>query len=90
MPTELSAGPKAASGKNAMCCGAGGGHYWFDMKVGDRVNAMRAQQAVETGADTVATGCPFCLQMLEDGMKLTDHEKVQVRDIAELVAEALS
>ena len=77
------------SGKKAMCCGAGGGHYWFDMKVGQRVNAIRAEQAVKTGAQTVATGCPFCMQMLEDGLKITNHESKQVRDIAELVAEAL-
>ena len=78
------------SREKGMCCGAGGGHYWFDMKVGDRVNTMRTDQAAETGADTIATACPFCMQMLEDGIKLTEREEnLQVRDISELVAEAL-
>lgn len=78
------------SKERGMCCGAGGGHYWFDMKVGERVNVQRAEQAVATGASTVATGCPFCLQMMEDGMKLGGHdEQIEVRDIAEIVADSL-
>ncbi len=76
--------------KKSMCCGAGGGHYWFDMKVGERVNVQRVNQASETGAEIIATACPFCMQMMEDGIKLTDKEEsIQVRDIAELVAEAM-
>lgn len=76
--------------EKAMCCGAGGGHFWFDMKVGERVNSLRVDQAAETGANRIATGCPFCMQMLEDGIKLTDREsELDVRDIAELVAEAI-
>ena len=75
----------------AKCCGAGGGHFWMDMKVGERVNVQRVDQAAETGASTVATGCPFCLQMMEDGVKITEREEsLEVRDIAELVAERLS
>lgn len=77
--------------ERGLCCGAGGGHYWFDMKVGERVNVQRVDQAAQTGASTVATGCPFCLHMIEDGVKLTNREEtLKVRDIAELVAEALS
>ncbi|HMO17272.1 MAG TPA: heterodisulfide reductase-related iron-sulfur binding cluster [Oligoflexia bacterium] len=76
--------------QKSMCCGAGGGHYWFDMKVGERVNVQRVDQAVETGSDTIASSCPFCMQMLEDGIKLTNREEtLKVRDIAELVAESL-
>jgi Fe-S oxidoreductase/nitrate reductase gamma subunit len=78
------------SKKMGMCCGAGGGHYWFDMKVGERINTLRVDQAVETGATTIATGCPFCLQMLEDGSKIRQvDDTIRVRDVAELVAEAL-
>lgn len=78
------------SKKNNLCCGAGGGHFWFDMKVGERINVRRVDQAAETGADTIATGCPFCMQMMEDGVKMTDREEtLKVRDIAELVADAL-
>lgn len=76
--------------EKGLCCGAGGGHYWFDMKVGQRINVLRVDQAAETGADLVATGCPFCMQMLEDAVGLTEREdSLEVRDIAEIVAEAL-
>lgn len=76
--------------ERSMCCGAGGGHYWHDMKVGERVNRLRVVQANDTGAKTIGTACPFCMQMLEDGVKLEDQEgKLEVKDIAELVAEAL-
>ena len=71
-----------------MCCGAGGGHFWMDMKVGERVNVLRTEQAAETGANKVATGCPYCMQMMEDGVKLTDREgQMEVRDLAEILAE---
>ncbi|MCB0323156.1 MAG: (Fe-S)-binding protein, partial [Bdellovibrionales bacterium] len=76
--------------QTGLCCGAGGGHYWFDMKVGERVNSLRVDQAAETGAPVIATGCPFCMQMLEDGVKLTGREEtLAVKDLAELVADAL-
>jgi Fe-S oxidoreductase/nitrate reductase gamma subunit len=77
--------------ERGLCCGAGGGHYWYDMKVGERVNVQRVDQAAETGAKTIATGCPFCLQMMEDGVKLTGREEsLEVRDIAEIVASSLN
>lgn len=76
--------------EKAMCCGAGGGHYWFDMKVGKRINTMRIEQALETKAKIVATGCPFCMQMLEDGSKVKNvEEELQIKDISELVSECL-
>lgn len=78
------------SREKGMCCGAGGGHFWMDLKIGTRVNAMRADQAAETGASNVATACPFCLQMMEDGIKITNRdEQMQVKDIAEVLAEHL-
>lgn len=78
------------SREQAMCCGAGGGHFWMDLKIGSRVNAARTDQAAETGASQVATGCPFCLQMMEDGVKLTNREsQLDVKDIAEILAERL-
>ena len=76
--------------RKSKCCGAGGGHYWFDMKEGDRINVQRVEQAVETNTSTIATSCPFCMQMLEDGVKLTNNEeKLVVKDMAELVADSL-
>lgn len=73
--------------EKGMCCGAGGGHFWFDMKVGDRVNALRTDQAAATGASKIATACPFCMQMMEDGVKITNREEeMEVLDIAEVIA----
>ncbi len=72
--------------EKGLCCGAGGGHFWMDLKIGERVNVIRANQAKATGASSIATGCPFCLQMMEDGNKLIDSE-TPVRDIAEVLAE---
>ncbi len=78
------------SREKGLCCGAGGGHFWMDLKIGERVNSIRAQEAADTGASTVATACPFCMQMMEDGVKLTNNEnRLDVRDIAEVIAERL-
>ena len=78
------------SRENGLCCGAGGGHFWMDLKIGERVNSVRAEEAAATGASTVATACPFCMQMMEDGVKLTNNEtRLDVRDIAEVIAERL-
>jgi Fe-S oxidoreductase/nitrate reductase gamma subunit len=76
------------SREKGLCCGAGGGHFWMDLKVGERVNSIRAEEAAGTGASTVATACPFCMQMMEDGVKLKDSS-LNVRDIAEVIAERL-
>jgi Fe-S oxidoreductase/nitrate reductase gamma subunit len=78
------------SREKGLCCGAGGGHFWMDLKIGERVNSIRAEEAAATGATTVATACPFCMQMMEDGVNLThNEEKLDVRDIAEVIAERL-
>ncbi|PID40161.1 MAG: electron transporter [Proteobacteria bacterium] len=75
--------------ENGFCCGAGGGRMFMEEIIGSRINAERAKEAIETGADTVAAACPFCVNMLSDG--LSDHESnVMVKDIAELVDEATS
>ena len=73
-------------GKKTFCCGAGGGRMWFDEPPEQRVSNLRAQEAIETGAQTLATACPFCLNMMSDGMAgTTGGEKVKVFDIAELL-----
>jgi Fe-S oxidoreductase len=78
------------SRESGLCCGAGGGHFWMDLKVGERVNSLRVDEAAATGAQGIATACPFCMQMLEDGVKLTGREQqLEVKDIAELLAEQL-
>ncbi|RMG42908.1 MAG: 4Fe-4S dicluster domain-containing protein [Candidatus Dadabacteria bacterium] len=88
--TGQNASEMARSRNKALCCGAGGGHFWFDMKKGERINTIRVNEAAETGASCVATACPFCMQMIEDGIKITDREeKLSVKDIAEIVLERL-
>jgi len=79
------------SGPESFCCGAGGGRMWMEETIGQRINLERAREIADERADTVAVGCPFCLTMLEDGMKeLEKEETIKTRDIAELVAENMS
>jgi Fe-S oxidoreductase/nitrate reductase gamma subunit len=71
--------------RNALCCGGGGGFSFMEEKRGTRMNQNRSCQLLATGADTIAVGCPFCMIMLEDGVKTAAPEQsVQVRDIAEV------
>lgn len=80
----------AQSGKSGFCCGAGGGRVFLEERIGKRVNVERTEQALATGASTVAVGCPFCMTMMTDGTKAKGaDERVQVKDLAELVAERL-
>ena len=87
---QLGSKPKEMlhSREKGLCCGAGGGHFWMDLKAGERINSIRANEAIATNADTIATGCPFCLQMMEDGVKINNKEdQIDVKDIAEIVAD---
>ena len=81
-------------GKNraeAFCCSAGGGRIMAEEKLGDRINIKRVEMAVETGAPTLLSNCPFCLTMFEDGIKGADVEdKLNAKDIAEVLAERLT
>ena len=78
------------SRKNGFCCGAGGGRVFLEETIGKRVNVERTEQALATGAQTVAVGCPFCMTMMTDGTKAKDVEaSLRVKDLAELVAERL-
>jgi Fe-S oxidoreductase len=82
-------------GRQSFCCGAGGGRMWMEERRGIRINAERTRQAIETGADTVATACPFCLVMMRDGIAdaagvLPAREGPQTADIAELLAASLA
>ena len=75
--------------KNSFCCGAGGAQMWMDAPA-PGINETRYAEAAATGADTVATGCPFCLTMLRDAAIKTGTEGPVIKDIAEIVAERLS
>jgi len=70
------------------CCGAGGGRMWFEEDPKKRVSTERAKEALATGAQTVATGCPFCLTMMTDGTAAHGGE-TRVADLAELLCEKL-
>jgi len=79
------------SRQNSLCCGGGGGGLWSDLPQDERFAVLRVQEAMETGADTIATACPYCTSMLEDAVKvlfLEDH--IQVMDVAELLAASLT
>ena len=78
-------------GRDSFCCGAGGAQMWMEEHVDDehdRVNIIRAKELAETGADTVAVGCPFCSTMVSDGLD-TIESKMDVKDIAEIVWEQI-
>jgi Fe-S oxidoreductase len=73
----------------SFCCGAGGGRMWMEEHLGTRINQKRTKEALESGAKTICTACPFCYTMLTDGIKeLELGEKLQAVDIAILVARA--
>ncbi|MGH9769189.1 MAG: heterodisulfide reductase-related iron-sulfur binding cluster [Blastocatellia bacterium] len=72
--------------EQGFCCGGGGGMSFVEEPRDKRVNQERARQALETGADVVAVGCPFCMTMLEDGVNARKGERdVKVMDVAELL-----
>ncbi len=72
------------------CCGAGGGRMFMEEKIGKRVNIERTEEALAVNPAVIGTACPFCLTMLDDGVKEKEAgERVQVKDIAELVLEAI-
>ncbi len=74
--------------RKGMCCGAGGARMWMEEREGQRINHRRTEQALETGADAIATACPYCLVMLRDGTTDLGRTDVEVRDVAELLADA--
>ncbi|HSN15870.1 MAG TPA: (Fe-S)-binding protein, partial [Anaeromyxobacteraceae bacterium] len=78
------------SGADALCCGGGGGRILAEERLGTRINARRAEMASRTGAAVVVASCPFCVSMLEDGVKANGHEeRLRVKDLAEIVAERI-
>jgi len=76
---------------NGLCCGAGGAQMFKEEEKGTtRINIDRSNEAIGTGADIIASACPFCNTMMTDGVKLAEKEEsVRVMDVAELIAASL-
>jgi Fe-S oxidoreductase len=78
------------SRERGLCCGGGGGHMWMEVPSRKRVNVIRTEELLETGATVVGTACPFCLAMVDLGRKVKEaEERLAVKDVSELVAESL-
>lgn len=79
------------NGNMGLCCGAGGARMWMEENIGKQVNVERSQELIKTGASRVATACPFCYIMIDDGVKGEGHDEdsIKVADIAMHVLEAI-
>jgi len=80
--------------EKSFCCGAGGAQMWMEERLGTRVNNNRTEEALATGADRIAIGCPFCRVMLSDGLtekqsETGAHENVEVVDVAQMLLAAV-
>ena len=76
--------------KNSFCCGAGGGRMWMEESEGTRINIERTEEVLHKNPGTLCVCCPYCMTMFEDGLKdKKAADKVQVLDVAEIVANAL-
>ncbi|MCW2825894.1 MAG: Fe-S cluster protein, partial [Aeromicrobium sp.] len=76
--------------EKSFCCGAGGARMWMEESLGSRINVNRTEEAIATGADQIAVGCPFCRVMLSDGLTLKQsegaaREEVEVLDVAQML-----
>jgi len=73
----------------SLCCGGGGGRIWMETPKGERFSDIRIQQAVGVGAEVLATCCPYCITHFEESrLTLDDGERLEIKDITEIVAEA--
>ncbi|MDT4992788.1 MAG: hypothetical protein QOH97_2680, partial [Actinoplanes sp.] len=76
--------------ERSFCCGAGGARMWMEEKIGKRINVERTEEALATGAKTIAVGCPFCSTMIGDGVTgKGEQENVEVVDVATVLLRSL-
>jgi Fe-S oxidoreductase/nitrate reductase gamma subunit len=88
--TRTSLAEMRLSRSRGFCCGGGGGRVWMEEQEGRRVNQLRVEQAMEVNPDILASACPFCLTMFEDGVKAKEvADKIKTRDIAEILLDRL-
>jgi Fe-S oxidoreductase len=76
------------SRQESFCCGAGGGRMWMEEQLGSRINLERVDELLRQNPDTVCVSCPYCMTMVEDGLKDRRASETKVKDLAELLAEA--
>jgi Fe-S oxidoreductase len=86
--TEFTEMPR--NSEKSFCCGAGGARMWMEETIGSRINVNRTEEAIATGADQIAVGCPFCRVMLSDGLTLKQsegqaREEVEIIDVAQML-----
>jgi Fe-S oxidoreductase len=76
--------------ESSLCCGGGGGGIWMDRKKSERLADLRIQQAVDIGAEVLATACPYCIINFEDSrLNLLNSEAVEIKDITEVIQEVM-
>ena len=76
--------------ERGFCCGAGGGHMWIEESQGERINHVRTDHFLDTGADTVGVSCPFCLQMMTEGIQAKGQSDTrEARDVLEILADSI-
>jgi Fe-S oxidoreductase len=76
--------------ERSFCCGAGGARMWMEERIGKRINVERVEEALATGASTIAVGCPFCHTMINDGVTGKGaNEQVEVVDVATVLLRSV-
>jgi Fe-S oxidoreductase len=76
--------------ESGFCCGGGGGRMWLHENIGQNINVVRAEEITKTGVDMIGTACPYCLVMLDDGVKSLELDKTpKVADIIDIVADSI-
>ena len=86
----LELGEMAESRKNSFCCGGGGGRIWMETPRGERFADLRLGQAVDLGAQVLATSCPYCITNFEDSrLNRQDSDVIEIKDVTEIIREAI-
>ena len=89
--TKLELTEMVDSREDSLCCGGGGGRIWMDTPKGERFSDLRLEQALDTGAKVLVTSCPYCIANFEDSvLYLKDSEAIEIKDITEIIQEAIS
>ena len=79
----------ARTKERSFCCGGGGANVWYEVPEKKKIGVIRVEEALATGADTMAVACPFCITMFEDAVKAIGGDRMKVLDMAEIMAKSL-